>query len=472
MASADLLRGEGRPASLPDELVAFAELLRTEGLSIGTAELLDAIAALGLVDWRDPHQFKGALAATLAKSQQDRRLFEVAFERFLLARTAIRARDHEPPIPDGQQVGHTLGEAELAALRRRVAQAIAGFVAGDPQAEATLRDLARYLIAALGAGGGSVGVDLQLIRRALDLRPEARPTLEAGDPRREGVPREGLRHFEALLRRELEAGTIERSGDLPQARPLVELARALPTRPLADLAAVQRTVAQLRRRLASGGQERRGSRNRHLHLDMRRTLRASLQTGGVPIVIKERPRRPRRPEIFVICDVSTSVSAASVFFLSVLHALHDAFRKIRSFVFIERVAEITELCEREREFKALSERISRTAGVADVSGYTDYGRVWDHLRQLIEDDLDSRSTMLVLGDARTNGREPGVGDFAALAKRAGRVYWLNPEPRLYWNYGDSVMRSYEPYCQAFECWNAGQLEAVVRELTRVEPRRV
>src|SRR5579875_218633 len=462
-------RGQGS-SSLAQELLAFADLLRAEGVAVGTSELLDSFAALELVDWREEAQFKGALAATLAKSQQDRRLFELAFDRFILSRTALRAHEQEPAPAANSTAPARLGEAELAALRARVAQALAGYARGEPTAEAVLRDLARYVIAALGAGGGSVGVDLQLIRRSLDLRPEPRPSLEQGDPRRDGVPRSALRHFEALLRRELEAGSIQRTGELPQARPLVDLARALPTNPLSDLASVQRTVAQLRRRLASGGHEQRGLRNRHLQLDMRRTVRASLQTGGVPIVIKERPRRPRRPEIFVICDVSTSVSAASVFFLSVLHALHDAFRKIRSFVFIERVAEITEICEREREFKRLSERISRTAGVADVSGYTDYGRVWRHLRELIEDDLDSRSTLLVLGDARTNGRDPGVADFAALAKRAGRVYWLNPEPRLYWNYGDSVMRSYEPYCRAYQCWNASQLETVVRDLTRFEPR--
>ena len=105
-------------------------------------------------------------------------------------------------------------------------------------------------------------------------------------------------------------------------------------------------------------------------------MRASLQTGGVPVELKYRPRRPRRPEIFVLCDVSTSVTSASVFFLSVLHALHDAFRKMRSFVFVERISEVTDVFERERSFKAVSAAISKDAGVADVSGYTDYGRVW------------------------------------------------------------------------------------------------
>ena len=195
---------------------------------------------------------------------------------------------------------------------------------------------------------------------------------------------------------------------------------------------------------------------------MRRTMRASLDTGGVPLQLKYRPKHPRRPEIYVLCDVSTSVTSASVFFLSVLHALHDSFRKLRSFVFIERISEVTDVFERERDFRSISERISREGGVADVSGYTDYGRVWLEFLEEIVDDLGPRSTVIVLGDARTNGREPHAEVFAQITERAGRTFWLNPEPRLYWNYGDSVMAAYERHTTAaFECWTTRHLENFV-----------
>ena len=191
-------------------------------------------------------------------------------------------------------------------------------------------------------------------------------------------------------------------------------------------------------------------------------MRASLETGGVPLRLKYRPKRPRRPEIYVLCDVSTSVTSASVFFLSVLHALHDSFRKLRSFVFIERISEVTEVFERERDFRAISQKISQEGGVADVSGYTDYGRVWLEFYEEISEDLDPRSTVIVLGDARTNGREPHAEIFARISERAGRTFWLNPEPRLYWNYGDSVMAAYERHCDAaFECWTTKHLENFV-----------
>lgn len=446
------------PGGFEGQLLAFAEELRDEGMALGTSELLDAFAALEQVPWTQAEDFKGALSATLAKSPDDRRTFELVFERFF-----FRAAEAEAAR---RQIGEATSrsdvfDVDLDALRQQIAAALRD---GD---EATLRDLARLAIAAFGKGEGSgvLGVDVQRIRRALGLRAEPQPDLPEADPRREGVSREQLRRFEQQLRRELEREAIERTASLPPKRPLTELDRALPTGPIQDLAAVHRVVAQLKRRLATQGHELKG-RKRHAHVDVRRTMRASLQTGGVPIELKYRPRRPRRPEIFVLCDVSTSVTSASTFFLSVLHALHDAFRKLRSFVFIERISEVTEVFERERDFRAASEAVSRDAGVADISGYTDYGRVWTELLSLIEDELHPRATVIVLGDARTNGRPPRDDVFAAITARAGRTFWLNPEPRLYWNYGDSVIAAYEQHCTAFECWRTDQLEEFVKALTR------
>jgi uncharacterized protein with von Willebrand factor type A (vWA) domain len=446
------------PGGFEGQLLAFAEDLREEGMALGTSELLDAFAALEHVPWTEQADFKEALAATLAKSPEDRRVFELVFERFFFR--AVEAEASRRGVSEGKA---DLGElqVDLDTLRQQIAAAL------RDGSDAALRDLARLAIAAFGGGEGSgvLGVDVQRIRRALGLRTEPQPDLPAEDPRREGVPREQLRRFEQHLRRELERDLIERTASLPPKRPLSELDRALPTGPIQDLAAVHRVVAQLKRRLATQGHELKG-RKRHAHVDFRRTMRASLNTGGVPIELKYRPRRPRRPEIFVLCDVSTSVTSASTFFLSVLHALHDSFRKLRSFVFIERISEVTEVFERERDFRAASEAVSKDAGVADISGYTDYGRVWTEFLVLIEDELHPRATVIVLGDARTNGRPPREDVFAAITARAGRTFWLNPEPRLYWNYGDSVIASYEQYCTAFECWRTDQLEDFVKALTQ------
>jgi uncharacterized protein len=450
-------------------LMRLGEQLRAEGVAVGTSELLDAFAVLGEIPWTFKDDFREALAATLAKSQEDRRIFELVFERFFFRAVELAALEHERP-GERSHAGPALdelSEQDLDALRREIAQALRD--AQRDGSDGALRDLARMAIAAFGQaqqGSGVIGVDVQRIRRSLGLRAEPQPQLPADDPRRDGVPRAALRRFEALLRRELEGAQIRRTERLPPSRPLSELDRALPSSPLSDLAAVHRIVAQLRRRLATQGTQSRPGR-RHAHIDVRRTIRASLQTGGVPVQLRYRPQRPRRPEIYVLCDVSTSVTSASVFFLSVLHALHDSFRKMRSFVFVERISEVTDVFERERDFKRVSERITSDAGVADVSGYTDYGRVWRELLEQIEDDLHPRATVIVLGDARTNGRDPRAELFAQVAARAGRTFWLNPEPRLYWNYGDSVIAAYEQFCTAaFECWTVGQLEDFVRALTR------
>jgi uncharacterized protein with von Willebrand factor type A (vWA) domain len=451
---------ERGPGGFDGQILAFAEELREEHMAVGTSELLDAFAALNEISWTSQADFKEALAATLAKSPDDRRTFELVFERFFFrAAEAEAARQEISESPGG--TGGQSADLDLDALRQQIAAAL------QEGNEAMLRDLARLAIAAFGRGEGSgvLGVDVQRIRRALGLRTEPQPDLPDDDPRRDGVPREQLRRFEHHLRRELERALIERTSSLPPKRPLTELDRALPTGPIQDLAAVHRVVAQLKRRLATQGHELRG-RKRHAHVDVRRTMRASLQTGGVPVELKYRPRRPRRPEIFVLCDVSTSVTSASTFFLSVLHALHDSFRKLRSFVFIERISEVTEVFERERDFRAASEAVSRDAGVADISGYTDYGRVWTEFLELIEDELHPRTTVIVLGDARTNGRPPRDDVFAAITAKAGRTFWLNPEPKLYWNYGDSVIAAYAEHCTAFECWRTDQLEDFVKALTQ------
>ncbi|MEV4420498.1 VWA domain-containing protein [Patulibacter sp. NPDC049589] len=451
-------------------------------MAVGTSELLDATVALGAIGWSAREDFKETLAATLAKSPEDRHVFDLVFDRFFFRaaeleavrhaaaeadRDADRAGEHEVS-GDGEGIdgdaegdGEASGPPDLDAVRDLIAQAIADGASGQ------MADLASLAIGSVGGrvnDTGVVGVDVQRIRRALDLKPDADPEAPEGDPRRQGLPREGIREFEQALRRELERRRIQRLGELPPARALNQMDRALPTGAGQSLADIHRVVRQLKRRLNTQGNELRGQRRR-TQVDLRATMRASLQTGGVPVVVKERAIRPRRPEIFVLCDVSTSVTSASLFFLSVLHALHDAFRKMRSFVFVERISEVTELFEREREFEKVSRAIAQDAGVADVTGYTDYGRVWREFLEQTQDDLNPRSTVIVLGDARTNGRDPAEAAFAQIAERAGRAFWLNPEPALYWDYGDSVISRYAPYCQVHECWTADQLEAFVTALT-------
>ncbi len=462
MAAAAGNSGHDSTPGMTRQILDFCEDLRGEGVAIGTSEIQDAFRALEIVPWTAQVDFKESLATTVAKSPRDREIFELVFDRHFFRATELAALEFKDESESARQIqiqeaGEDAGPIDTEALAQAIREAIE---AGD---ESAMNDLARLAIEAFGQQGessGVVGVDLQRIRRGLGLTANDGAG-EPGEQQRQPLDRDQLARFERQLRRELQRGQIQRQEKLPPARPLSELNRALPMRGAQDLAAVHKAVSQMKRRLATLGHDPRGAK-RGRTVDMRRTMRSSLQTGGVPLNLAYRPRRPRKPEIYVLCDVSTSVSSAATFFLSVLHALHDSFRKLRSFVFIERISEVTHVFQEERDFREMAERITSEGGVADVSGYTDYGRVWREFLEDVSSDLGPRSTVIVLGDARTNGRPPADDLFAKVAQRANRTFWLNPEPELYWNYGDSVMNAYIPHCDgAFECWQTEHLETFV-----------
>src|SRR5579862_7310456 len=214
------------PSGFAGQLLSFAEELRQEGLAVGTSEILDAVEVLDHISWPDQRDFKEALAATLAKSPEDRRVFELVFDRFFFR--AAEAEAARRRITEASGAANAGTEVNLETLRQQIAAAL------RDGSEAALRDLARLAIAAFGQGEGSgvLGVDVQRIRRALGLRAEPQPELPEDDPRRHGIPREQLRRFEQLLRRELERALIERTASLPPKRPLGDLDRALPSGPI------------------------------------------------------------------------------------------------------------------------------------------------------------------------------------------------------------------------------------------------
>ena len=215
-------------------LLAFFEDLRSEGVAVGTSEILDAFAALDEVSWTDQRDFRESLAATIAKSQEDRRIFELLFDRHFFR--AAEAEGLEQGIEDQRYEGDG-DRIDLDELREAIRRAI---TAGN---DGEMRDLARLAMTAFGRRGersGVIGVDVQRIRRALGLQGRGR----GGDGEEPALDAENVRQFEQYLRRELERAAIERAGKLPPSRPLAELDRALPTRPAQDLAAVHRAVAQ------------------------------------------------------------------------------------------------------------------------------------------------------------------------------------------------------------------------------------
>lgn len=201
-------------------------------------------------------------------------------------------------------------------------------------------------------------------------------------------------------------------------------------------------------------------------LSIRRTMQRAMGTGGVPFRLVTEPARPPRPEIVVLADMSGSVAAFSRFTLDLLVALDSRLNRLRVFSFVDGVADITEMV---REARAAGRRLSAREAARDAvrwSGSSDYGFVMREFAREHAPRLTRRSVVLVVGDARSNYGNPRVEAFAEICERAGRVYWLNPEPRRFWNEGDSVIGRYAPLCaQVKECRTLRQIAEFVESLT-------
>jgi uncharacterized protein with von Willebrand factor type A (vWA) domain len=230
---------------------------------------------------------------------------------------------------------------------------------------------------------------------------------------------------------------------------------------------MRRTVRPLARKLATrlAARRRRAARG---SIDLRRTLRGSLSTGGVPMRPVLRRRRPARPELVLLCDVSGSVSGFSDFTMLLVQALHDQFSKVRVFAFVNRVDEVTGLLVHgHADPEGLGARVRDEARLTGWHGSSDYGVALGEFAERYGDVVGPRTTVFVLGDARTNMADPNLPALRRIADQARRVYWLNPEPRPQWGTGDSAAPEYAGLVEMHECRNARQLGVLVSRLLPV-----
>jgi uncharacterized protein with von Willebrand factor type A (vWA) domain len=231
----------------------------------------------------------------------------------------------------------------------------------------------------------------------------------------------------------------------------------------AELAQMRAVVRPLARRIATKLARRRQHATSG-RVDMRRTLRRSLASGGVPIDVVARRRRPHRPELYVLCDISGSVAEFSLFTLTLMSALAAELPRTRSFVFVDAVDEITGLLERTGH--AIEPwQIMRNTNVIGASGHSDYGAVLEQFWHTVGPELSATATVLVTGDGRSNYRPAGAAALGELARRCRSVFWLNPEPRAEWELHDSAIAAYRPHCtQVFEVCTLAQLEACIERI--------
>jgi len=474
-------------AAILDRLMAFSAAMRRAGIPVTQAETLDAVRALSVIDLGERRQVRETLAAVSLTSGAQRPTFDALFDLFLPPRVGTGSgpldtddggvgagpEDVEPGAAGGASTSDP--EAFIEELLRRLLE-------GE---EEDVRRLAREAVDrfgrlpgdANGGGRGEGGWFRYRVMRAVDPTHLLEELLRRGvdDPDTIGalqlrLARDEMEARVRLLVQEIDAEVRRRAAADrdPQAIARSMVPAALEELDLLHLSADQqaelrRRIRPLARRLAARSAVRR-RRGHDGTLDVRRTVRRAMSTGGVPFDPSFRPRRPHRPELFLLCDVSGSVATFARFTLLLVHAMQAEFSGVRSFAFVDALDEVSHLFDGEDVESAVA-RLMSEARIVWADGHSDYGRALGTFVERYGHEVTARSTVLVLGDARTNYRHPNAQALERLERRARRVWWLNPEPRSAWDTGDSVASSYARYVEEMvEVRNVRQLAAFVERL--------
>ncbi|MBI2708653.1 MAG: VWA domain-containing protein [Actinobacteria bacterium] len=480
-----------------DLLAGFIGELREAGLPVSLTENLDAMEAVRHIPLEDREAFKYALAATLVKNHAHWRAFETVFEVYFSHRGKQYAIDGEDGDPfadlleelqgEGQgdqgSSGQTGGGGEPLSPEELAELLYRALMDGN---EAMLRAIARQAVRRFAGmePGRPVGGTYYLYRtlRNLDLdsvlqklmdqtRRQAADEGNALTPLEERLEEDEFQARIDGLRKEVEAEIRRR---LVMDRGVEAMARTL-RKPLPEdvdfmhaskeeMGGLRRALYPLTRRLAV----RLARKRRHGRkgpLDFRSTVRHSLSYGGVPADPKFKYPRPHKPEIFVVADISGSVAAFARFTLMLVHAISHQFSKVRSFVFIDGIDEVTSFFEGVEDVTEAVHRVNTEADVVWVDGHSDYGHAFEVFWERWGKEVGPKTTVLVLGDARNNYHASQSWVIREIQHRARHVYWLNPEPRSYWDTGDSIVGEYATFCDGVhECRNLRQLERFVEIL--------
>ena len=471
-------------------LAGFIQELREAGLPVSLTENLDAMEAVKHIPLEDREAFKYALAATLVKNNAHWRAFETVFEIYFSLRgastrsprTSRKARSSPTKSSprssrwprSAAAGGDSMTPEELAEMLYKA------LMNGD---EALMRAVARQAVRRYAGmePGRPVGGTYYLYRtlRNLDLdgvmeRLMGQIHAEAAEPLtslEERLERDEIEIRVDALRKEIEAEIRRR---LVADRGVEAMARTL-RKPLPEdvdfmhasreeMAMLRRAIYPLTRKLAV----RLARKRRHGRkgpLDFRNTVRHSLSYGGVPAEPKFRYPRPAKPEIFVVADISGSVAAFARFTLHLVYAISNQFSKVRAFVFIDGLDEVTRFFEGVEDIGDAVHRVNTEADVVWVDGHSDYGHAFEVFWNSYGKDIGPKTTVMILGDARNNYHAAQSWVVKEMRHRARHVFWLNPEPRSYWDTGDSIVSEYGIHCDGvFECRNLRQLEGFVDNL--------
>ncbi|UVO14892.1 VWA domain-containing protein [Mycobacterium sp. SVM_VP21] len=467
------------PHGIPGHLVGFVEALRGQGISVGPSETVDAGRVLTAIGLDDREVLREGLACAVLRRPDHRDTYDAMFDLWFPAalggRTVVVDGDEQPsddvPLPEDAE--------DMRAMLLDLLTENPDLADTDPRLSAMIAAIVGAYGQYRSSRGPSYSAYQALKALALDelegklLAGLLAPYGDEPSPTQEQIAKAMAAQRIAALRKLVDAETKRRTAEqlgrehvqmygIPQLSENVEFLRASGE----QLRQMRRVVAPLARTLATRLAARR-RRSRAGTIDLRKTLRKSMSTGGVPIDVVLRKPRPARPELVVLCDVSGSVAGFSHFTLLLVHALRQQFSRVRVFAFIDTTDEVTHLFGPEADLAVAIQRITRESGVYTRDGHSDYGNAFVSFAENYPNVVSPRSALLVLGDGRTNYRNPGVEVLSHLVTASRHAHWLNPEPQHLWGSGDSAVPRYADVIPMHECRSAKQLAGVIDALLPV-----
>ena len=463
---------------MEDRIVEFANVLRRNGVRVSLSENMDAFRALGLVGIRDPHLFRNALRATLVKRASDVKPFEELFDFFFLGiGEAIDALDRRIMEEFGltpeqfqqmlEQIQRLLKkmEGDLSQLTRALLTGNRGELerllreAASQEAEAGSLDSFRLTPYTRMAGR----LQLDRVRTEVEGFKAMLQMLAEGGEDLQNVMRyldERMRDLNRLLREIIQQEQRKRGvepSDYSQRSSFADKSFSFYTED--DIRRMNEAVARLAQRLKNRLSVRRKKAARG-RFNVKATLRTNMQYGGVPFHIELDRRKKTKPQVMILCDISDSVLNASRFMLQFVYSVQDLYAKVRSFVFVSDIGEVTKLFEEHEIHRAVEAALK--GEVIDVFSHSNFGRAFELFYKNYFAAVTGKTTVLIIGDGRNNYNRPNDWVLREIQQKAKQLIWLNPESRMTWGVGDSEMPRYAPYCDvAEECRNINQLYKVV-----------
>ncbi|WP_168707527.1 vWA domain-containing protein [Gordonia paraffinivorans] len=459
---------------LVDHLTDFVDELRRRGIVVGPSALIDAASAMEVLDLLERPRLREGLATTLLVDHSHRPVFDRVFDLWFPIGAGMRTVTEDLPRDED-------GNLDVEAVRDALAEILADDTAAN---DGRLDQAIAMIVDELGRYGSTKGEAFSAYQAISAVNPQTliakiAAAMDSGDgdggrPGTGELYRQAARQKAADLRAAIERETQRRMADR-NGREKVG-AYAVPPLPenvnflsagAKEQVEIRKTIEPLARLLAAKLETRRRRAHRGA-VDVRKTLRASMSTGGVPIELSHRKPRPGRPELIIICDVSGSVAGFSQFTLRLVYALRQQFSKVRVFAFVDTVDEVTDYFDHgEEDFGAAMHHMISTARISTRDGHSDYGNMLAGFVSEYGESLTHRGALLILGDARNNYHDAHTDALAELVERARHAYWLNPEAKEHWGTGDSAAPDYAEVIDMFECRNATQLGTVIADLLPV-----